>query len=450
VSTQTVNSSEKNFDLISSEVSYISPQELFDSFESGDWAYMRPEWYIRTGDNQSVIDEKVQALTFRYPDSSTDGYMQVIDALYVNRYIDENGATVNEIISGNNRVKAIFQQMAKGGGAVKLAGGKGKEDIVKIIDFAPIPYRLFNSPVTEEVAISIQTSTNDNTSSHTPYDLALKIKSLNDTGKYSGSKLAEMFGLSRQRVNQFLIAFNRSTDRVLDLIYQGVISLDTSYALFQKLGKSATNEEIDKIIEYLYGESVALAKAVDNEVLPRIYTSQVNNYFKNIKSDKSDKSEKAESEKAESDDTEKTEATADTKPLTEEEKEKDEFLRESFAEDTKVVSNYVKEVKQLSTNPETLPEVNSIFNNMCKFLVASNNAFPIVDENILNTSVYDLFIDRSNNTEQFEKIDSASVLNLHKLLAKISTSVSKIKKIIDTPADEKASVETENYNATVE
>lgn len=251
---------------LSTEIYYISANEFQDAMSKGTWKSCRSDYYIRRKISQDSVNDKKRALVSLKDSASGEGSIKVLEPLVVQVLPD----TSKEIISGNTRAEAILQLLQSNPCTVNMKNGdKGEDVVINITEFDQIPYRVFLSEITEDEAIDFQTSTNDHTAKHKPYDIAVKIKDSYEriTALYANIKnkkeksraitnhICGTFKLSEQSISTFLKVVNNSTEYLKTFLDSEKITMDTASVLLNRFsdeGLKDNDVECDKLLTELW------------------------------------------------------------------------------------------------------------------------------------------------------------------------------------------------------
>jgi hypothetical protein len=448
-------------------VQYITIQDLQTGFADGTWRFCRKEFYIRQSvDTKSVAEKKEALLTdIKNEGQSQVGVVKVLEALAVNQF-EEDGKVINEVISGNTRIRALLEMFATKPPAVTI-GSNPKESMVVIVkSFEPIPYRLFESPISINDAIEFQTSTNDFTKRHNPLDIALKVVELKpiweEEFKAQGLKpkeasgkatdaLCQLFRKTRASLSQYMTVINDGSELLKKLVYAGVISFDTAQIILQNLkstegikksGESIPHDSIDKVLNAILLQSKTNAASsqgvsVDkiDDLSVNIFKSQVNAYFADIIAKK--KAEELASggngvgagenntNNNDNNNGKKTPPASNDTPLK-------AITREEFVEDVKTVVARVYNVKPEDIKPENATDVKELNISMLEAIIKTDALFETQTSLDAYPLIRELYIKRmsdvtklANAIGESEKSEYAAVRKLFSKTAKTSEQLKK-------------------------
>lgn len=456
-------------------VQYITVEDFKNGFADGTWKFCRKDYYIRQGvDNQSV-DEKKQALVLNIRDENNNkvGDIKVLEPLAINQYVDENGKTINEVISGNTRGRSILELLGTKPAAVTF-GNNAKESMVVIIKkFEPIPYRTFNAPITLQEAIEFQTSTNDFTKKHNPFDVALKIVELKpvlkqqfidsgvgdkDAGGRATDALCQLFRRTRANVSQSTSVIEDATDLVKNLIRDERMSFDTASTLLQNIKKfegikksdSVPAENINKIVNELLQQSkvsaassqnIAVDKVDDSTV--RIFKSQVNSYFANLTAKGSQDAIAGENgEKITPPVT--AVANGSNPPASAEDKPLKAVSKEDFVEDIRKLNSAIYVIEPELVTAKHATNINELNVAMLQIVEETNNLFPTETAIDLYNDIYQLYNKRMAKIEELANAigasEKAEYAQYRKKFAKMSKPLENIMKEFNNAAKPVAEV----------
>jgi hypothetical protein len=276
---------------LSEQVYFISASDLVVNLDSQNWKFCRDEYYIRKGDKTVSIEDKKRSLV-KLDTESKRGVIEVYEPFAVQK--NEDGT--HEIISGNTRAKAIYQMATMPTPAATFTDGTGKDTIVEITNFEPIPYRLFEAPITLDDAIDFQTSTNDHTEPHTPMEIALQVVHLAPilterfTAEGHGERkvkgmvtayLMKAFQRSKQNISQYTTVVKCGTPELHRMVNDNQMSLDNSNSFLQACNKldgsyDRCDYHLDALVNYVSVEFYGAPEDV------KIFKKHIDNYFNTL------------------------------------------------------------------------------------------------------------------------------------------------------------------------
>lgn len=177
------------------------------------------------------------------------------------------------LIQGNNRVKGLDQLMAKNLEAFKAAKAAGTPEAMAAFEAQEIRFDDFNFEILPvERAVDpdfiqwLQVSVNDGVSTHTIKQLMdraiayinfLKDKHSDWSMDQIRSTAAAAYGLSKQRIGQFITASNQFPQWLYDKIEQGQLSFDTAAKLvsvYNNQVKDSTGIKLPNFYNECYAE----------------------------------------------------------------------------------------------------------------------------------------------------------------------------------------------------
>lgn len=266
---------------LSDEISYMSIEELIDSYDSGKIFYTEDVNYIRQNSDLGLCKESI---TFPYTDDSEDemvnlAYVQVLDPI-----LFEINGDVKTIVNGNNRIKSL----------IELYKDLNLElDInYEIEDFKPIPYRVFNRQLNADEWVKYQVSLNDSTQNHDIYEIAtsmaktklsLELQYLPDGSKVTKEideriiqELSQIYKKSSKTISIYLGVLASQSAILKDLIRSGRISIYTASSLLSWCSKMkvSVDSALKNITKFL-GDSEA-----------NVTQRSITNYFSDIEASK--------------------------------------------------------------------------------------------------------------------------------------------------------------------
>lgn len=134
-----------------SEVSYVSAQELYELIQSGEWDYCEDDYYIRSEISGNSKDYQDALKTFDLETGT-----ELVQIMFpVTLYNSLNQPGKKHLLNGNNRVKNFLFLY---------------ENATDKSIFADVPYNTLENAITEEIALLFQTKANDTTIKHSVVD----------------------------------------------------------------------------------------------------------------------------------------------------------------------------------------------------------------------------------------------------------------------------------------
>lgn len=454
------------------EVNYINPIDLKEAFDSGVWQFCRKEFYIRQSVDHDSVDEKKEALLCDIKEGS--GVIRVIEPFAVNIIIKEDGSQVYEVISGNTRLRAIIELLSTNPCVVTLRGG-GKDATINVTSIEPIPYRLFENPITLEDAIQFQTSTNDFTKRHNPLDIAIKVFELKPTLEQqfieqgikkreaqakATAHLCGMFRKTQQNISQYTNVLSKASNYMKKLLHDTVISIDSALTITQKLGDSSTHEQIDKILSELIQQSKTLYASANNISADKVADSdvsiskgQVVDYLKNLAEKQSANSDDADTSETKVESGFPANKTSSSSPASSTSEKGKTVTRDIFLEDTQNVVSRVYLIDASKLKKENAKQVSELSQGMLESIF---KVMPLMDtEKSLENfeAIKQVYMNVCGDPESLAKKigenEQGEFAAYLKLYSKISKPSEALKKAL-YETDEKPEVEQQPAKADAE
>lgn len=447
---------------LSNEIFYISAEELRQGKLDGTWRNCRTEYYIRNGIDPVSVDEKIESLVNIEDKEAKTGTIKVLEPLAVNQFFDEDGNTINEIISGNTRSHAILKQLNTNNGKVRIGGNSRDAYDITITEFEPIPYRIFEEPIGLDEAINFQTSTNDFTKRHNPVDIALKVVSMKPVLEQrflkEGSRpkeaagkateyLCQLFKKTKQNLAQYTSVINKGTDVMRKYVYDGKMSFDTALTIIQKLGgDKATADDIDKSLAAIYqmaktqvaaNQGISIDRVDDGQV--GVYKSHVTSYFADI-----DAANKAREQSSNDDDADIPDADIPTvvdsgsnssvPPASVESINLEEFVS-SVNRD---VINRARLINPVDYTPNNAKDVDDLTMAQIEYLLKTRKFFTPSDHALdIAALIHEAYLKRTEDIEGLaDKMEKSELANYRKLIAKAAKPLENLKKALYETPDE--------------
>lgn len=425
-------------------INYVDIIDFCNNFEDGRWGYFRPDYYIRSEITDKSIDDKKQAL-ISYDSDSSDFFIQVKEALVFETNTD---GSLN-LVSGNTRTRALLLLLAEG----KYTIGTGKDAITLTITkdkFYPIPYKVYPRLLTAHELIDYQTSTNDSTEKHNPYDLAIKIAQLKpiyekeavetagkklsatEAGAIANRQLCLDFKITKQLLSQYLNVMNKGTDTLQQYVKSGKMSLDSANTLVQKLGgDKAKKEEIDRVLVDLLAQAKLLnPNAKDEEVT--IYKSIIVNYFK-------DKQAATTADKTPASGDSGTSGSGGTGTASsgEDTEKAPPISKEQFVKDVSVVVNTVYSIRPEDVTIQQAERIKQLNSAMMDALSSTNELVSTETSLTIYKHLREAYIERFGDIENIANsigaTEKAEFGKFRKQIAKAASPAEKVYKAIYTP-----------------
>jgi hypothetical protein len=444
-----------------SEIRFMTIDELRDGFHDGRLGHFRKQYYIRSTISDRSVEEKKAAL-ISFDDASQRYYVEVKESFIFETNLD---GTQN-LVSGNTRTVALLALY----NTKSFTLGSGKE--AKTVDlteesFKPIPYRVYNRPLSIHELIDYQISTNDSTERHNPLDLAIKIAELKplyeselieqhkatfkkDPNK---SELKTIAGLSTQRlcddfkktkaaITQYLNVANKGTEKLKTFVFEGKTSLDTANTIVQKLGgEKAKADAIDKALEELWTQAKLSGKG-DESV---IYKSAVIDYFAD-KEAANYSGSGVDSGSSAGAGTSMSVSASDS-----EENESKIVNRDEFVENIKNTIDTVYSLRTEDIKDYQTDKARQLTAGMANALVETLNLISDDQAKVLYETFKTAFVSIYGNVEKLaEAIGDSETVELskvHKLVSRIATPAQKLYKELYTGDNVEASTELININS---
>lgn len=409
---------------LSSEVKYLTIQELIDGFDNDTLLYTDRSNYIRNDKNLLKCQESLIFPESSEPNESGNipAFVHVLEPILLEP-LDGRKRLVN----GNNRCISLLDFVVN---PVKELLG----DVYEITSFCDIPYRVFNRPLNDEEYIQYQVGLNDSTQQHNSYELALAIvrSKLKLENEYSGkrnkaggltkeaqsaiaTKLSQLYRRPPSFINDCVTVVTTTSPVLKKYLIDGKISLNMARFIIQ----SATKHNIDadlatrNIIKSLSDDDALITKSAC-----KLYFSDYEKAIsKSVDTDTESSDAKSVDTETESSETESSDTNSvDT------ETESDN-TSDSLGYITSVLDNLLS-LEIVDDERLTFP-LSEINKKMIKVIQIS---YPYLEIDEITKKMYKSLVDLSSNFTNIEGIDDSEVLKIVSAFKSLDKEISNFQK----------------------